>query len=357
MTVSKYWLTQRSRGLPIRNAAGDPIGHGKMDQGLILIRELEDFVRSKLPSKMPDVEPFTMVDGEKLFPFNLMFLLPVRGLEEEARKNILDTNRYFSIGRLSDNDIRLSFGAAGSMESLFSKYSETDDDRKLTISPHALRHLQNAELFRLGVADTIITKRFNRRSVKQSYEYDHRSLLEELDNIELPPESVEVLSPKALDVFRLISGRKIEGPIVEEFRQIQRQQGDVAAFEFLNAEADGFHVTPYGFCVNSFTVDPCPKHLECFNGCRHLTMSAVPEERKNLEELYERFKRAIESINSVPEAKRGIGWKNQIRHAETRLKNIELALNTTFGEKPFPDGPDLFEATSEHVNQTVIDDK
>ncbi len=67
--------------------------------------------------------------------------------------------------------------------SLFEKYGETDEDRALKIESHMLRHLQNTELFRLGVADTIISKRFNRRSVAQSYEYDHRSLAEELDQI------------------------------------------------------------------------------------------------------------------------------------------------------------------------------
>ncbi|NCA71721.1 MAG: hypothetical protein EOM91_16900 [Sphingobacteriia bacterium] len=47
----------------------------------------------------------------------------------------------------------------------YPKYSY--EDRRLTLQSHALRHLQNTELFRLGVADTIITKRFNRRSVAQ----------------------------------------------------------------------------------------------------------------------------------------------------------------------------------------------
>jgi hypothetical protein len=63
----------------------------------------------------------------------------------------------------------------GAVPNLFAKYGETDDDRALKIESHMLRHLQNTELFRLGVADTIISKRFNRRSVAQSYEYDHRS--------------------------------------------------------------------------------------------------------------------------------------------------------------------------------------
>lgn len=53
-------------------------------------------------------------------------------------------------------------------------------------------------------------------------------------------------------------------------KEIQRLEGDEAAFVFLATEADGFHSTPYGHCLNSFTVEPCPKALECFAGCRHL---------------------------------------------------------------------------------------
>jgi hypothetical protein len=68
-----------------------------------------------------------------------------------------------------------------------------------------LRHLQNTELFRLGVADTIISKRFNRRSIAQSYEYDHRSLAEELDQLELPVEVEMALGEKATTVAKRMS--------------------------------------------------------------------------------------------------------------------------------------------------------
>ncbi len=68
-------------------------------------------------------------------------------------------------------------------------------------------------------------------------------------------------------VARMIKAGKASGPIVDSFKKIQRTHGDDAAFDFLKVEADGFHSTPYGHCINSFTVDPCPKHLECFAGC------------------------------------------------------------------------------------------
>ncbi|UDU21179.1 hypothetical protein [Sinorhizobium meliloti] len=97
----------------------------------------------------------------------------------------------------------------------------TEEDRALRLTPHALRHLQNTELFRLGVADTIITKKFNRRSVQQSQVYYHRSLPEDLADIDLPPEAEERLGDKLMQVFELISANKARGPVVDEFHRVQ----------------------------------------------------------------------------------------------------------------------------------------
>ncbi|WP_262083112.1 MULTISPECIES: hypothetical protein [Stenotrophomonas] len=101
---------------------------------------------------------------------------------------------------------------------LFKRYGQSDD-KDLVLASHTLRHLQKTELFRLGVAGTIISKRFNRRSVAQSYEYDHRSLAEELDQLE-PPADVEMaLGEKASTVAKIIQPGKASRPIVDELRR------------------------------------------------------------------------------------------------------------------------------------------
>lgn len=354
--IRKFWTSYRQQGLlEIRNSSGDSVWRSSLAKSFLRVGEVESLLRNHVSTKLPDTAPFTLEDGRNFYPYDLMFLMPIRALVDGRNGGVLDINRYLSVGRTSPADLQVLLGSNSGAVTLFQKYGKTDEDRSLKINTHALRHLQNAELFRLGVADAIITKRFNRRSVKQSYEYDHRSLLEELESINLPPEPVESLAPKALETYRLISSAKVDGPLVDEFRQIQRDRGDEAAFEFLNAEADGLHLTPYGFCVNSFTVDPCPKHLECFNGCRHLTRSAVKEEENSLALLRDRIQRSLNSIEQLPEEKRGIGWKNQLEHARTRLQNIELALATKPGKKPFPDGPDLFKSVDTHSGLSVLD--
>ena len=155
----------------------------------------------------------------------------------------------------------------------------------------------------------------------------------------------------------MIQGGKDRGPIVDEFRRIQREQGDGVAFDYLDAETDGLHVTPYGFCLNSFTVDPCPKHLECFNGCRHLTRSMVTEEQRSLERLRDRMARTVATIEATPAAQRGIGWRNQLAHGRARLANIEIVLTTMPGEMPFPDGPDLHRSAQDKAGTTIVDTK
>lgn len=350
-----WWEWSEKVSLTLRTVTGDPVC-GRKDWLNIYLKvgEVEDLIRKHLPTKMPDWDSFNVAGGGKLYAHDLLFLMPVRALVENRNGGIIDVNRYFSIGRVDTADLQNHLG--GKAENLFSRYGETDEDRECKLVTHSPRHLQNAELFRLSVADTIISKRFNRRAVAQSHVYDHRSLAEDLAHIELP-KGAEKMGPRAQEALRLITSNRVSGPIVEEFLAIQRAQGDDVAFDYLNAEADGLHVTPYGFCLNSFTVDPCPKHLECFNGCRHLTRSNVPEEQKNLERLRDRMQRSISTIEAKPAAARNTGWRNQLAHGRSRLEGIEKALASLPGQVVFPDGPDLFRSIQNVTGTTILDTK
>jgi len=303
-----------------------------------LIGELEEFLQIAISSKLSDTEPFRFSDGTLLNSSDMLFLAPKRALSEERNDGICDVSRYAFVGRVTLEDLVHSLSSSGSVPSLFQKYGDTDEIRSLSMGSHQFRHLQNTELFRLGVADTIITKRFNRRSVAQSHEYDHRTLAEELDAIEVPELAEPLLAGKAREVFKLIAGGKAHGPIVDEFKRIQIDEGDEAAFVFLATEADGFHTTPYGHCINSFTVEPCPKALECFNGCRHLTASGLPEHTRNLKDLKERYRTLLDSIGCHPAPD---GAKRNMRsHAEQRLEAIERILAAVPGDSVFPEGGD-----------------
>lgn len=354
--LSAFWTNPAQRHIPVRTSSGLDLD-GRIDWGAAYIRvaDVEEHIRENRTTKLSDTTPTTLTDGTALYPHELLFILPARNLIETRNGGVLDTTLYSAIGRIGTADLIQSLSGGGSTPTLFERYGQTDPDRALRLNTHSSRHLQNTELFRLGVADTIITKKFNRRSVQQSHVYDHRSLAEDLADIDLPPEAEERLGDKALQVFKLISANKARGPVVDEFRRVQLEYGDEAAFDYLNAEADGLHVTPYGLCMNSFTSDPCPKHLECFNGCLHLARTNVLSEQDNLERMRDRFAKVIITLEALPEDRRNIGWANQLTHARIRYENILKALGTEPGMQVFPDGRDLSVTAEQKAGTTIID--
>lgn len=345
-------MREGKTGMRFRHGSGSPVSlleRMEWHATHLHVGELEEHIRLKTPTKVSDTTPLPLAVGV-VQPWEFLFVQPKRSLVEERNDGLCDVTRYMAVNRPDPTFIGQALGDSRDLPSLFEKYGQTDEDRALKIESHMLRHLQNTELFRLGVADTIISKRFNRRSVAQSYEYDHRSLAEDLDQIDIPQDIEIMLGEKASTVARLIKGGKANGPIVDAFRRIQATEGDTAAYEYLRAEADGFHATPYGHCLNSFTVDPCPKHLECFADCRHLSATDLPENRQILIRLEGKFKLALESIKARPST--SIGWQNQLDHAKKRLAGVQKLLATPAGERPFPDGVDL----SLPLQRGVLDD-
>lgn len=355
LDMAIYMFYNRMKGkITFRDRSGAEWKEPRMRWSSVYLRinEVENYIQKTTPTKLPDTTPLRFASGE-LAAWELMFLMPKRALAEGRNDGLCDFSRYFSVGRVDPSMLQNSLsGTTQTVPSLFKVYGQTDVDRELILRSHSLRHLQNTELFRLGVADTIISKRYNRRSVAQSYEYDHRKLAEELEQISLPPEVEIKLGEKAVTVARMIKAGKANGPMVQAFKKIQREEGEDAAFEFLKAEADGFHSTPYGHCLNSFTVDPCPKHLECFAGCRHLSATNLPENRRHLVQLEKRLKQALDSVEARPAST--IGRSNQIFHAKERLIGVRKLLETPTGKSVFPDGPDL--SASNTTRRSALDD-
>ncbi len=305
----------------------------------VRVGELEEYIREHLKTKLPE-QRLSRSDRGDVGLEDRLFLIPGRARAEAKHDAIIDTERYFSVQSASAQDLELQLGGTEGGR-LFQRYGASEMERCHTINPHSLRHLQNTELFSRGVADTVISRRYNRKGVDQSYVYDHRTLAEHLDEME--PDTARLaksmLGPKARQAFDLIRGGKITGPVVSAFQRLQREEGDEAAFEFLNAEAGALHFTPYGFCLNSFAASPCVKHLECFNRCNHLVRTDAPEEQKNLTDLSRRYKVHIERLRTKPS--RAPNYITQLAHAEERLAGVQAALAQAPGRPVFPDGSSL----------------
>lgn len=349
-TRFKDMILSRNSSLKFYKGNGTPLpisGIMSWNDVHLKIGELEEYLKDNVPTKMSDIQPMRLSDGY-LQSWELLFLHPKRSVSEERNGGLCDITQYMSVSR-PDSHLLLLFLELNN-SSIFKKYGATPEDQSLSMLSHSLRHLQNTELFRQGVADTIITKRFNRKNIVQSYEYDHRSLAEDLDQIELPDGIEDMLGEKASITAKMILAGKTSGPIVEGFKRIQRLEGDEAAFQYLKGEADGFHVTPYGHCLNSFNVDPCPKNLECFAGCRHLAASNLSSNIKHLTSLENKLKAALEEVERRPIT--SIGRDNQIQHAQIRLEGIRRLLDTQEGCLVFPEGTDL----SRKASRSILDE-
>lgn len=359
-SVRQYWSDRRSKvsvdlfrdqnGLPYKPTRG--AGWGRVH---LRVGEVEAELRRKgLADHLS--EPALEVRGERpIAPHQFLFLATSDKGGVRTENSLLDVRKFFSVRRFKTDTVIKTIGShAGTQHlTLFARYGRTPEDRELTLNPHAMRHLQNTELFRKGLADSIITKRFDRVSVQQSHVYDHRSLAEHLDNIGIPGHIEEKLGPKASMTAKLISSGRVSGPLVDRFKAIRSEEGDDAAFDFLVAEADGLHATPYGFCLNSFTVDPCPKHLECFNGCLHLARTDLPSEQQSLTNLRDRTATVLAKVQASPPG--SLGRCNQIDHAQKQLLNIEKALATPAGAHPFPNGLDLSAPIDPVAGSSLID--
>jgi hypothetical protein len=345
------FVARDSEGGLLRSSPGGRRAWSKMH---FLVSEVEHAVRNWAAVRRPDCTPYKVSDGTLLAPHDRLFLKPK--VLQARTAPFTHLGRYFNIGAFDTSELQRNLTRTMPRDghlTLFMKYGRTHEDKQHTFHTHAARHLQNTELKRRGVSDAILTKRFNRTSVQQTQVYDHRSLREHLDGIAVAGEVQERLGPRATQTYKLITSGRVKGPLVKEFQDIQREKGDNAALEYLLAEADGLHITPYGFCVNAFTVDPCPNNLECFNGCRHLARSEKSEEQLALERLRARMAVIIAKIEAEPNNRPGRA--NQLKHARIRLENIETALLTRPGAKPFPEGPDLYKPVEATLGTTVLD--
>jgi hypothetical protein len=335
-----YFSRLQLDGFVPRDHAGHPV-NGRKDWRHCYFRvaELEGLLASTQPTKSSDLSTFRLSNGREFQPNEFMFLMPIRNVVEGRNGGFLDIELYRAVGRLGAADLAAMLDESRD-DSLYHRY-DAENAKTLKITPHAFRHLQTTELERRKVSDILIAKRFNRTSVTQNEIYNHPSLSEDLEALAEGSDLINQLSSSSREILRLIEKKAVVGPIQRQFESIRDTSGDEAAFRFLATEADGLHVTPYGLCTNSFTGEPCPRQLECFDDCNSLMRTDDPVEDENLRKLKARMELVIEAILKVPEDLRGPGWKNQLNQALRKLEGTVTALATKPGATVFPSGRDL----------------
>lgn len=296
-------------------------------------------IREALASQGGGGRTFKTAAGIDLNVANFLFLV-LHGKQGEL-PDIIGADSIVEMAAPSSFMAFLGEKKENNKDTLFTKYSRLPNKDELSIKSHSLRHLMNTELFRQGVPDTVITQHFGRQSVAQSYEYDHRSLAERLNEIEIPKSARALIKPGTPQetVARMVLSDFFGGSAIAiAFKKIQSENGDEAAFLYLANNSDGFHVTPYGFCITSFAVNPCIKHLKCFDNCRHFMPSGIKEHRVSLESLRANLRVMRDTAAAKPLT--STGRKNQILHAEQLILGVDQALAAQPNEPLFPNGSD-----------------
>lgn len=295
--------------------------------------------QSIVPNPGSDFRKFKTTAGVTLEAADLLFLV-LRG-DGRPLPDVIEPDA--AVAPVSQLAIYTGLGISVEVGdlTLFDRYGRSKVNTNAKVKPHSLRHLMNTELFRLNVADTVITNHFGRQSVAQSYEYDHRTLSERLAFVQLPEAAAATVvpgGPADLVAKMVVSGQAGDSHITRSFKRIQEEHGDEVAFAYLAANSDGFHVTPYGYCVNSFSLNPCARHLKCFDECRHFVPSGMAQHRVSLSEL--RAKLQVMRDAAMKKPARSAGRANQVAHAQRLLAGVDAALLAQPGEAVFPNGSD-----------------
>lgn len=324
------WIPERFQS-HVRKAVEDAINATRMLRATLAAQHANP---DKIASS--DLRKFKTTEGVVLNTGDLLFLV-VWGKSDIPASPSHDTK----IALVSESSMYRALRDDDERATLFARYGDPVRCRKMSLRPHSLRHLMNTELFRQNVPDTLITHQFGRQTVAQSYEYDHRSLAERLQFVKLPDAAngcIEKGTAQDLVARMVVSGVVEESHIARSFKKIQAEHGEAVAFQYLSANSDGFHVTPYGYCTNSFSVNPCSRHLKCFDNCKHFAASGQSVHRVLLGELREKLvsmRRAAEA-----QAPKTVGRANQIAHADRLIEGVQRALDARPGLPVFPGGDD-----------------
>ncbi|WP_260627502.1 hypothetical protein [Pseudomonas protegens] len=126
-----------------------------------------------------------------------------------------------------------------------------------------------------------------------------------------------------------IREKRIQGALTSSYHSLLLERGIVTAEAFLTVHATALHVTPFGACIHDFSQAPCPKHLQCWNGCSHLHLMGTPSERANLESQAEHLTTAIAIMRDVGAGEAGSDlWLADQEDKLNNLKNV-LARDTS----------------------------
>jgi len=254
-------------------------------------------------------------------------------------------------------DINHALGNDEKYPSIFSRRSLTESDgAPITLTSHQPRHWRNTIYHLTGMSDVQQALALGRKRLDQNVHYQHTNIEE---NTAAHQEFLAFNSHhERIDFLHTgIRDKRIQGALTESYHALLSDKGTTTAEAFLAVHATALHVTPFGGCVHDFSQSPCPKHLQCWNGCSHLHLMGTPSERANLENQAENLTTAITIMRNAGAGEAGSDvW---LADQEDKLNNLKsvLARDTNAGAKRvFPNGHPMTVADTDKRHSSVSDD-
>jgi hypothetical protein len=259
--------------------------------------------------------------------------------------------------RVNLEDINRALGANPLYPSIFARRSFTESDgTPIRLTSHQPRHWRNTIYHLTGMSDVQQALALGRKRLDQNVYYQHTNIEE--DTAAHQDFLAFNSHHERIDFLHMgIRDKRIQGALTDSYHALLSDKGTTTAEAFLTVHATALHVTPFGGCIHDFSQAPCPKHLQCWNGCSHLHLMGTPSERANLEKQAENLTTAITIMRDAGAGEAGSDvW---LADQEDKLNNLKsvLARDTNAGvQRVFPNGNPMTVADTDKRHSSVSDD-
>ncbi|OCA71944.1 hypothetical protein BBI01_07240 [Chryseobacterium artocarpi] len=241
-------------------------------------------------------------------------------------------------------NVALGSRSIDSQKSIFDRRGLTEaDGSRIKISSHQFRHWKNTLYELAGMSNINQALALGRENISQNKVYQHPTF-EEYTKSHKEYLNFNTVDEKISFLRNGIRKKIIIGELTDTYHNIKEVESYENAETFLHTHGNALHITPFGACTNDFSLNPCEKHLQCWNACNNLHLTGLEHEWENLEKLIHITENSLEKLkqNGIEE----YGANNWIMDLEAKLKNMkyvkELAIKG-FNVQVFPNGNNLSE--------------
>lgn len=244
--------------------------------------------------------------------------------------------------KLTLEDINAALGSGSKTESIFERRGLKEaDGSKIKITSHQPRHWRNTLYELAGMSNINQALALGRQLIDQNTVYKHLTV-KETTQVHKDFITFNSVAEKINFLRTGIRDKTIIGDLTDTYHKLKQSQGLVIAEEFISTHTNALHITPFGACSNDFSLSPCPKHLQCWNGCTNLNLTGSKHEIDNLNKLIDSTEKALEQMKNQGEGDFGSDiWILDIEKKLSNMKFVQQLANKGIKHPLFPNGIDF----------------